>query len=193
MPRIVDRDRKREEVGAAVWRVAKRDGLEGATVRAVAAEAQMSTGAMRHYFQGHAELQLAAMEGMLQRAAERIRAQRASEPVGGPARAVLLELLPLDDERRAEAQVWLSFVSRAGREPAFRALAEETYDRLREIMVEVIGERLPDLAPSLAEVESERLFAVVDGLVLHAVQRPAQLTPAGMVAVIDRHLAGLTP
>lgn len=194
MPRIVDREAKRSEIGEAVWRVARRDGLEGATVRAVAAEAGMSTGAMRHYFEGHAELQYAAMTGMLERVAERVALEREQAgPGGSPTRAILLQLLPLDDERRAESEVWLSFVSRAGSEPSFRALADATYDALRSLVVEVIAEYLPGADPARADLEAERLFALIDGLVLHAVQRPDQRSAERMTAVVDRHLESLAP
>jgi hypothetical protein len=55
------------------------------------------------------------------------------EPEPDPRRRaerVLAELLPLDDERRAENEVWLAFTSRAMVDPALRALRDEGYDVL---------------------------------------------------------------
>ena len=44
---------------------------------------------------------------------------------------MLAELLPLDDERRAENEVWLAFWSRVMVDPALRDLNDEGYDALR--------------------------------------------------------------
>ncbi|MGB3635817.1 MAG: TetR family transcriptional regulator, partial [Rubrobacteraceae bacterium] len=49
MPKIVDHEERRRELAEAVWRVILRDGVEGVSVRNVAAEAGWSTGALRHY------------------------------------------------------------------------------------------------------------------------------------------------
>lgn len=41
------------------------------------------------------------------------------------------------------------------------------------------------------ETETARLHALVDGLALHAVQRPGTVPPARMRAAVERHLAQL--
>jgi AcrR family transcriptional regulator len=44
MPKIVDWDARRDEILSATWRVIVRDGIAGATVRAIAREAGCSPG-----------------------------------------------------------------------------------------------------------------------------------------------------
>ena len=39
MPKIVDWDERRDEILSATWRVIARDGIDGATIRAIAKEA----------------------------------------------------------------------------------------------------------------------------------------------------------
>mgnify|MGYP001506362784 CR=1 FL=1 len=50
MPKIVDHEERRRLIADAFATVVRRDGVAGASVRAVAAEAGISPGAMRHYF-----------------------------------------------------------------------------------------------------------------------------------------------
>jgi AcrR family transcriptional regulator len=199
VPKLVDHEARRREVAHAVWRVVRREGLDGASVRAVAEEAGLSAGSMRHYFDGQADLQRAAMEELMSRVGARL---AALDPSGAPAdvaRRIVAELLPLDDERQAEAEVWFAFVARARTDEAFRQLAEASYDGLRALVRQVVAlaqgidlEMTPDAPPpEVDEVEVERLFALLDGLVLHAVQRPGLVSADALLAVVDRHFEGL--
>ena len=47
MPKVIDGEERRERIAEAVWRIAAEQGLERATVRAVAAECGLSTGSVR--------------------------------------------------------------------------------------------------------------------------------------------------
>ena len=62
MPRRVDVEERRNAVLAAVWRVVERDGLPGATMRAIAQEAGASTAVITHYFNNKDEVLRAALE-----------------------------------------------------------------------------------------------------------------------------------
>ena len=110
MPKLVDHEQRRRELGEAVWRVIRRDGVEAASVRRVAQESGWSAGSLRHYFSTQCS-------SAMQMVVERIRGRWApSRPPADPRRAVeqrLHELLPLDKERRAENEVWLAFAGRA--------------------------------------------------------------------------------
>src|ERR671917_185192 len=98
MPKQVDHARRREELAAALWRLVMREGIEAASVRGVAAEAGWSTGSLRHYLRTHEELLAFAMELVIERVGRRI----AALGWGADAPGLLHEVLPLDDERRAE-------------------------------------------------------------------------------------------
>ena len=56
MPKIVDHDKQRQRVAEVALRVIQRGGLEKATVRNIAEEAELSVGSLRHYFTSQAEL-----------------------------------------------------------------------------------------------------------------------------------------
>jgi AcrR family transcriptional regulator len=187
VPKIVDHEQRRRELAEAVWRVIRRNGVDGASVRTVAQEAGWSAGALRHYFRTQSEL----LDFAIELAAERIR-QRvdALELAGHPRRAVeqlLSELLPLDEERRAENEVWLAFTARALIDPQLRMRHAEIDDALRAASlraVEMLG--LP--AGRERALEAERLHVLLDGLALHGAMRPERLPPRRIVAVLRRHL-----
>ena len=192
VPKVVDHEERRRLVAEAVWRIARREGLEAASVRNVAAEAGLSPGAMRHYFDGQADLQRAAMETLLARVQTRVAALDTEGPPAEATARILLELLPLDEERQAEAEIWFAFATGARRDPALRALADASAEELRELVAGIVAVLLGEGADAdVRETETARLHALVDGLALRAVQRPGAVPPARMRAAVERHLAQL--
>ncbi|HWT95113.1 MAG TPA: TetR family transcriptional regulator C-terminal domain-containing protein, partial [Solirubrobacteraceae bacterium] len=120
MPKHVDHDQRRDELADAVWRLVVREGVEAASLRRVAAEAGWSVGSVRHYFATQHELLTFAMELVVTRATARLQTTPPGPDAPATAAALLGQLLPLDDERRAEMQVWLAFSTRAAVDPALR-------------------------------------------------------------------------
>jgi AcrR family transcriptional regulator len=189
MPRVVDPAERRSDLAEAVWRVMRREGLDGASVRAVAREAGLSMGSLRHYFGTHSELLIFAMRMVIDRIERRVAGLHVSDDPRRAAETVLLELLPLDDERQAENEVWLAFTARALVDPALRALRDEGYDLLRNACLGWVRQLVaPAHSPSDVDLETDRLFALLDGLAVHAAMRPAQSSPELLTAVLSRHL-----
>jgi AcrR family transcriptional regulator len=187
VPKLVDHEQRRRELAEAVWRVIRRHGVDGASVRTVAQEAGWSAGALRHYFRTQSEL----LDFAILLAAERIQCRvDALELADDPRRAVeqlLSELLPLDDERQAENEVWLAFTARALIDPELRVRQVEIDDELRAACVRAV-DMLGVPAGRERALEAERLHALLDGLALHAAMRPDRLPPRRIVAVLRRHL-----
>jgi len=182
---------RRTDVAEAVWRVVRREGLEGASVRTVAVEAGLSMGSLRHYFPSQSELHLFAMRLVIDRIRVRVEALPATPDPQRLALQVLEEMLPMDADRRAESEVWLAFSARALVDPALGALRDEGWDLLREVCRNLIGHFADAgvLASDLdAEVEAARLHALVDGLLVHGVLRPARVDPSVLRRVLARHL-----
>jgi AcrR family transcriptional regulator len=191
MPKLVDHEQRRAQLAEAVWTVIRRDGLEHASVRNVAREAGLSMGSLRHDFATQSELLCFAMQLVGDRARDRV---RALEPAGDArqlAEQLLHQLVPLDDERRAESEVWLAFTGRALVDPQQRAIHQQIHDQLNGACTTAIT-LLVDagLAADGLDValEASRLHALLDGLALHAVMRPEQVPPWRATAVIARHL-----
>ena len=188
MPKVVDPIERRRELAQAVWRVVLRDGLDRASVREVAREAGLSMGSLRHYFDSQSELLRFAMRMVIDRIEERVAALHVPDEPREAVRTVLAELLPLDSGRRVENEVWLAFTARALVDPELRVLRDEAYDRLRRACERWISLLLAPDTPRLeVDLETERLFALLDGLAVHAAMRPQ--TPDRLLAVLDHHLA----
>lgn len=174
----------------------RRDGLARASVRGVARESGLSAGSLRHVFANQSELPAFSMRLVAERIEARVRALRPTGDVRRDAAAAIHELLPLDDDRRAEGQVWLAFAGQALVDGRLRALREEVDGLLHRFYAQMIDAlaNADLLAPAAADrpLEAERLGAVVDGLVVHALTRPDRTDPALQRAVIAHHLDTLS-
>ncbi|OPG97878.1 TetR family transcriptional regulator [Chryseobacterium mucoviscidosis] len=194
MPKIVDHDKQRQLVAKAAWRVIRRDGMEQASVRNIAVEAGISAGSMRHYFSTQSELLLYAMNLVSERVSNRITQMSFDASPLENMKLMLLELLPNTDEKMAEMEVWYAFTAKSKTEPALKEHADKVYDELRRAMATVIT-YLMDLNLSRTgldkELEIERLYALVDGLGIHAILRPDQMNTKIMEDILTMHLATL--
>lgn len=199
MPKIVDHEARREEIAQALWRVVRRDGIRAASVRTIATEAGWSAGAVRYYFPDQDGLLNFAMDQVSRRVGERI---SLIEPKGTPTEIALQyleQVIPLDSERQAEFDVWLSFTA--------QALAESGEGGLRENLPPVhsdLRQLCQSLLDGLAEsgglrdnldlkLEAERLHGLIDGLSLHATIQPGKTTPARVRKILRTHLDSLQP
>lgn len=189
MPKVVDHEERRRELAGAVWRVILRGGVEGVSVREVAAEAGWSTGALRHYFGTKEDLLVSAARLLEERVVRRLRERPGGLAPREAVRAVLCELLPLDEDRRMEGRIWFAYLSRGLVDKKLAREHEIVFDGARELCVRItremskIGQLVPGLDP---DREAVRLHALVDGLAMHGLL--GRLDEEEMVAVLDAHL-----
>lgn len=191
MPKQVDHEARRQRIADAVCRVAARDGLEGASLRHVAAEAGISMGQVQHYFATKDEMLLFAFHALSSRVERRLGEAVESLETPGSTRAMLrvllIAMLAADDEGRFEAPLWVAFLARAVVNPALVAplrqteLVEFAADRLRA--AQEAGETAEWIDP---ELEASSLFALADGLMIRALLDPDHASSA--LAAIDYHL-----
>lgn len=200
MPKIVDHDQRRAELGVAVRRVVARAGVEGATVRAVAAESGWSMGALRYYFATQDELLDFAIASMLGDVPVRIqRLLDTREPGLERAIAVIEEMLPLDEDRLAEVRVYLSYMGRVRTDDGRPGLAEQTWHGERHLcaiaVADVTGLDHPSeigVVPPPLTAAVDELQVFVDGLSFLGATIPGQLTPAKSRALLRTRLEALS-
>ncbi|WP_194912458.1 TetR/AcrR family transcriptional regulator [Catenulispora rubra] len=197
MPKVVDHELRRAELSEALWRVALRDGFDAVTVRSVAQEAGWSAGALRHYFPDKAEMVLFAVDLIVGMAQDRVRELHEG---GGkvPTPEVLQEhleqLLPLDPPRRAESEVWFALVTLARSDLRLARRRQEIDDAIRGSVdsVVMVLDRIGRLGPGRDQaLESRRLHALLDGLVIQLTADPPRLTVDEARTVMAGHLADL--
>lgn len=189
VPKDVDHDERREELLEAVWRVIARDGLEGATIRVIAKETGWSSGVLAHYFTGKEEI----LESALTLAYERIAARWNSKLDGLAGIRALQELvldnLPLDDERELETRFLMNYWSReirAGhRASRLERRGPQLVDRLAQLARE--GQALGEITLGQAPEDiAERLLGLVDGFSLHTLLNPDRLTRDRQVVLVEQ-------
>lgn len=164
MPKIVDHEERRKIIAKATWNVIAREGLGGASVRSIAKEANLSLGAVRHYFQTQEELLEFAMQLVQEQVTERIMEHIQSPlPPRDQVLNILMELIP-PEEKKIEMQVWLEYISYKIRK---KELQKES---VHEVIVEILhrlqkaGLLKEDI---LLEEEIVLLHALIDGIALH--------------------------
>jgi len=108
MPKIVDHDKRRDEIALIACRVVAEHGFEKASMVRIARGAGYTTGMLAHYFDSKQDIIIAALRLILRRIEERL-----TQPAPGAARADLLalltEALPVDEQRRTECAFWTAF------------------------------------------------------------------------------------
>ncbi|REK90474.1 TetR family transcriptional regulator [Streptomyces inhibens] len=204
MPKLVDPEARRREVVDALFRVVVRDGLQRTSLRAVADEAGLNIGSLRHYFSSQQDLMDFAMQSMLDGLTDRL--LQHVERIGDLSRHphperlrlvadLLAELLPLDERRRAEVTVFLDFNAAARTNPAFRDLSHQAATGTRRLVRRVLT-RLDEsgtLRPGRdLDIETERLTALLDGLGLSAVRHPDVLSAQTCAEALRVHLEDLS-
>lgn len=183
--------KRRRACAEAVWRVIHRDGLDGASVRGVAAEARLSTGSVRHFFSSQAELHAFAMTELTVSVTRRIEtADRTKDPIEALV-AMLGELLPLTVQTRLEFFAWLQFASRAPVDPHLAAVAKEGFDAMRALYVRIVERQceLELISPS-TEVQSaaQSLGVVMDGITMQLLLAPHLLDRQTAMRILLAHL-----
>ena len=105
MPKIVDHEKRRDEIALTACRVVAQHGFEQATIVRIARAAGCTTGMIAHYFDTKQEIIVAALRLILRRIEERLtQAQGTADLL-----ALLSEALPIDETRYMECAVWIAF------------------------------------------------------------------------------------
>ena len=189
MPKVVDHDLQKRTIAEAACAIIAREGMEQATVRNIAREAGMSLGAVRHYFPSQAELFAYAMNLVKERVHARLNAILDSGL--SPREMVirlLLELIPLDPDTALEMEVWFAYIYHGKHAAGF---PDGPQDDLLKGMGSLLRnlDRGGFLRPGLdLELETETVYALVDGLALHALVDPRRLGRDQVIRVLNRYL-----
>lgn len=141
---------------------------------------------MQHYFATKDEMVLFSLASMTERVggrmAERLAALPDPDDPKQRVRAVLLAVLPLDDERRVEAQVGATFLARAPVDPRLADYLRSGYAEGHEFLVGQMQAAGVDDAAQQAHL----LFALADGLT--APTLAGQQAPEAALAILDAQL-----
>lgn len=187
----------------ALWATITREGIAGVSVRSVAAEAGVTGGTVQYYFPTRAQMLHYAMELIADRVEQRLTAMPRSGPVEEWTRAILLELLPLDADRRHEFSVWFAFSAYANADPALAQLKRKTALRQRDLYRHLIRARRAQAEGQTGgtttgsrhepvpaeESDAALLHAVIDGLAVQLADLSMDEAATHGPALLDHYLA----
>ncbi|EFL34839.1 TetR family transcriptional regulator [Streptomyces viridochromogenes DSM 40736] len=193
MPKQVDYEARRLRIADAVCALIARSGMEAVSLRDVAAEADVSMGAVQRCFRTKEEMLLFALEHISrrvgERAEERIAATSAPQAASTLLTHTLSELALLDEESRTQAHVWLAFVGHAPAGERLAAVLRDTYAKLHDLVEWLIryGQDTEEIPQHLDPAhEAHSLLAVADGLTVHVVA--GYHSPETALAVLQRQV-----
>lgn len=194
MPKKVSHQERRRLIADALMRVAAERGIEAVSLRHVAAEVGVTAGMVQHYFRTKDEMMTFALAVVRERSQARLTEAVRSLGESPSPRALLgtmlAELLPLDDQRRADGRVALAFLAyTAVRPAAAAALHDDTAGLIDFIAGQVraaqtTGEAEAGIDPTDAAIG---LVAVMEGLGVYLLG--GHYAPDTALAALDAHLA----
>lgn len=192
MPKKVDHDARRTQIADALMRVAATQGLQAISLRHVATEAGVSAGMVQHYFHTKDEMMTFALQVVRENVQARLAAGADLDDLASSkavVRALLVQMLPLDEPRWVEGHVGLAFHAYAAVQPALGDQLRTDTEQLRAFLAEHIraaqssGHALATLDPTNAAIT---LFALVEGLSMHVLNRCYR--PETALAAFEAHL-----
>jgi len=128
MPKIVDHDVQRVKFAEAAMSLIAQHGLEGVTMRAVAAEAGLSYGSLFHYFRSKDELLMHAVRHSTTLQSERINAYTSQYSGLKALEHLLCDDAIITESTRDDWIVWLTFVHKAALQASFATAYAEMID-----------------------------------------------------------------
>jgi AcrR family transcriptional regulator len=188
MPKKVDHDARREELVLAAWRVIAANGIDEVTIRDIARESGYSSGVLAHYFKNKDDLLAHALRLSHTRIRKRYDAEVETPKAADALNAILIDNLPMDEQRDMETRIEMSFWARALRNEELHEIQQDESETLRTLLRELVEKAQKDKAISKKhdrEEILELLGAMIDGISLHALLYPDRLPPKKQAAVME--------
>ncbi|MEH6592707.1 MAG: TetR family transcriptional regulator C-terminal domain-containing protein [Halioglobus sp.] len=196
MPKVVDHDLQKANFARAAMRLIAKHGLEGVTMRAVAAEAGLSYGSLFHYFCSKDELLMHAV-----RHSTSLQSQRVNDYVSQHSGLKALEHLLCDDVIMNESSrdawmVWMTFLYKAALQQSFAEMNAEMIEgwlgRITRLLEDALkaGEILPTVD---VEREAMAAWAFSAGIGQMGLLQPDALPPDLQKRLITEYLDKLRP
>jgi AcrR family transcriptional regulator len=193
MPKLVDPEERRRHFATCGLNLIAAQGLEAFTLRAVAGEAGVTTGALTHYFPSRESLIVAVLDLAASAAGKHLTTVfKAAESDYARLHDVLLAALPLDSEGVRAWRIWIAFWAAALGD---QDLAEENgrrYTQWRDLILLLLRPLIGDAAE--AHKEADLLAGLIDGFgrqIAIAASRPQGCVDeqTRAVAVLEGYLA----
>jgi len=186
VPKLVDHDVRRREIAQAVWAVIAERGIEGVTLRSVAAEAGVSVGRIQHYYASREELVRDSCRELLKAATQRFEAVDDTTPVE-KLRRLVLGRIPTTPEFAIGTSIWLAYEAKSVDDPVIAELVQRGHAG----GVQEAAALLSECGVADASAVALRLMATAEGLAIRVLV--GGLEPRGATELLENLIAEVLP
>ena len=186
VPKLVDHDVRRREIAQAVWAVIAERGIEGVTLRCVAAEAGVSVGRIQHYHASREELVRDSCRELLKAATQRFEAAGDATPVER-LRRLILGRIPTTPEFAIGTSIWLAYEAKSVDDPVIAELVQRGHAG----GVQEAAALLSECGVADASAVALRLMATAEGLAIRVLV--GGLEPRGATELLENLIAEVLP
>lgn len=186
VPKLVDHDVRRREIAQAVWAVIAERGIEGVTLRSVAAEAGVSVGRIQHYYASREELVRDSCRELLKAATQRFEAVDDTTPVE-KLRRLVLGRIPTTPEFAIGTSIWLAYEAKSVDDPVIAELVQRGHAG----GVQEAAALLSEYGVADASAVALRLMATAEGLAIRVLV--GGLEPRGATELLENLIAEVLP
>ncbi|VEH71197.1 HTH-type transcriptional repressor KstR2 [Arachnia propionica] len=186
VPKLVDHDVRRREIAQAVWAVIAERGIEGVTLRSVAAEAGVSVGRIQHYYASREELVRDSCRELLKAATQRFEAVDDTTPVE-KLRRLVLGRIPATPEFAIGTSIWLAYEAKSVDDPVIAELVQRGHAG----GVQEAAALLSECGVADASAVALRLMATAEGLAIRVLV--GGLEPRGATELLENLIAEVLP
>jgi AcrR family transcriptional regulator len=176
------------DIADATIRVIARDGFDVVSVRTVAKEAGLAAGTVQYHYPLRDDLLVGALVRNGQRQLMRITNQPKDQRVAERLIRSLSELLPLDDDRRDEAALWVAMSSAASTRPSLTAQYLAELDVMRSMVRQAlaVADHEGTLRNGISPDEGAYIItALTNGLTIDGLNAPKEDRPRIQRALAD--------
>ena len=191
MPKIVDHDKRRDEIALVACRVVAEHGFDQATIVRIAREAGYTTGMVAHYYDTKQEIVIAALRLILRRIEERLTRPVAEGEAAPDLLTLLTEALPVDEHRFIECAFWTAFWGQVSADKKLKRINAWVHREYMRLFERCLAQGWPAWAQWSPLVRDQLLRSVVtfiNGLTASAVASQSDWPAAKQIEQLRLHL-----
>lgn len=194
MPSHINIEERRQQIVEAAFRLIVAEGIEGLTLRKIAAETDLNIGSVRYLFDSREELLTAAADEAGNRMGQRLVQHPVSRLKGLAGEEALVALqhlleqvLPVDEERRVEAIIVIELIRASRTQAVFASSSAQMASDLHDTIAAALAVlEVPN--PSAA---ARQVAALIGGLTLDTVTPHGSLTVYQLRSTLRASLSNL--